>query len=160
MWNIVRALEQTDEEMRIAVDELDSRVMELESLNRTSDDVADELSDLDTRLSELELNGTVAFHASISATVPNIPEGTSVVFDEINLNIGNGYDNITGNFVVPIGGAGLYFFYAHFLFYVGGNYHISVRRNETALCMDYEDNRFSGDFGGSSCGIVVALFEG
>ena len=75
--------------------------------------MADELNDLDTRLSKLELDGTMAFQGSFTSN-PNIPDGTVLIFDVINLNPGNGYNAETGLFKVPPGRAGLCYAYVHF----------------------------------------------
>ena len=155
----------------MTVDELDSRVMELESLNGTSDNVADDLKDLDTRLSKLEPDGTVAFHAAVITIYPIVPIGTVVIFDQMNLNLGNGFDNNTGEFVVPSDGAGLYFVCVHVgidddeyvtmtsvqddVTIIEGD--IAEGDNGVFMCQPYEDNTLSGDYGASSCGAFVVL---
>ena len=146
----VLALEQTDEELGTAlveldsevglldptvtglsgsVDELDSRVTELESLSGTSDDVAEALNDLDTRLSKLEVNGTVAFYADLGSP-GTIAIDSVVTFLEVNLNIGNAYDSETGKFTIPADGAGLYYFYVHFMVDEGEVAEFIIRHNQ------------------------------
>ena len=114
----------------------------------------------DTRLSKLELDGTVAFHVGFSANHPNIPVGSTAIFDAIHINLGNGYNSDTGEFVVPAGSAGLYYFYAHYLFGAGELQYLNIRHNGNYLCKAFEDNIRSGDSGGSSCGAIVVLQEG
>ena len=55
------------------------------------------------------MNGTVAFHGAFSTTNPDILAGSVLVFDVINLNLGDGYNVETGQFIVPSGGEGLYY---------------------------------------------------
>ena len=156
----VTSLEQIDEELGTAVDELDSRVTELESLNGTNDNVADALTDLYVRLSKLEVNGSVAFHGAFSATNPDIPAGSVLVYDVINLNLGGGYNAETGQFIVPSSGAGLYYTYVHFEGDIGETSDMYLRHNGTHLCRAYLDENLGGDFPGSSCGFVAVLEEG
>ena len=78
----------------------------------------------------LELDGTFAFHASYSS----IPDETPVIFDEVNVNLGNGYSSNTGLFTVITGGAGLYFFYTHLLYYPNENSNFPIRHNGFDLC--------------------------
>ena len=98
-------LQQSDEEQEVELSTLDERVTVLESLNGTNGDVEDALNDLDERVFELELDGTFAFHA-VLASYSSIPEDTPAIFDEVNVNLGNGYSPTTGLFTVPSGGAG------------------------------------------------------
>ena len=153
----VVALEQTDEALGTSVNELDSRVSELELLN---DDVANSLNNLDTRLSKLELIGTLAFHGALSTKNPDIPAGSVLVYDVINLNLGGGYNAETGQFIVPSGGAGLYYTYAHFEGDDGETSNMYLRHNGIHLCRAYLDENQGGDFPGSSCGFVAVLQEG
>ena len=51
--------------------------------------------DLDTRWSQLELDNTLAFHV-VLASYSSLPEESVLIFDEVNINIGNGYDATSG----------------------------------------------------------------
>ena len=137
---------------------LDTRVTQLESLNGTNGDVEDALNDLDDRVSELELDGTFAFHA-VRASYCSIPDETPAIFDEVNVNLGSGYSPPTGLFTVPSGGAGLYFFYTHLLYYPNENSNFPIRHNDFDLYDTYADGG-SGDWDMTSCGAVVVLEEG
>ena len=67
---------------------------------------------LDSRLSQLELDGTVTFHVTLG-TYSSIAEDSVVVFGNVNVNLGGGYNSETGQFTTPSGGAGLFYFYVH-----------------------------------------------
>ena len=67
---------------------------------------------LDSRLSQLEVDGTVV----ALETYTTIPDNSVVVFSSVNLNLGGGYSESTGQFTTPSGGARLYYFHAHFVF--------------------------------------------
>ena len=86
--------EQTDQDLASEIDELSTTV-----------------DSLDSRLSEVELDGAVAFHVYLGS-YSSVPVNTIVIYD----NLGSGYDSGTGIFTVPTGGAGLYYFFAHFAF--------------------------------------------
>ena len=107
---------------------LDSRVSTLEELNSTivdltvdveqleamDSELSSQIDELNTRLMRLEQNGTVAFH-TVLGTYTSIPEGSVIVFPNINISLGGGYNGATGEFTVPIDADGLYYFYVHFL---------------------------------------------
>ena len=126
-------LQQSDEEQEVELSNLNERVTELESLNGTNGDVEDALNDLDERVSELELDGTFAFHA-VLASYFSMPVGTPAIFDEVNVNLGDGYSSTTGLFTVITGGAGLYFFYTHLLYYPNENSNFPIRHNGFDIC--------------------------
>ena len=138
----VTGLEQADEELGTAVDKLDSRVTELESSG------------------DVRLNDSVAFHAAISEFYQTIPDTTVVVFDEINVNLGNGYNEETGQFIVPAESAGVYFIYAHFENAFGENVLIKIRQNEVTVCRAYGDGDSGADTAAFSCGFVGVLHTG
>ena len=116
------------------------------------------MNELDERLSELELDGAFAFHA-VLASYSSIPNETPVIFDEVNVNLGNGYNPTTGLFTVPPGGAGLYYFYTHLLYYPNEDSNLPIRHNGFDLCDTYADGE-SGDWNMTSCGAVVVLEQG
>ena len=87
----------------------------------------------DSRLSQLEVDGTFGFHA-VLGDYTSIPLGSVVVFPIVNLNLGNGYNAGTGNFITPVGGAGLYYFYAHFQVQQGERVSMEIRRDGVTLC--------------------------
>ena len=98
------------------------------------------------------------FHA-VLASYSSIPEDTPAIFDEVNVNLGNGYSPTTGLFTVPSGGAGLYYFYTYLLYYPNENSNFPIRHNGFDLCDTYADGD-SGDCDMTSCGAVVVLEEG
>ena len=85
----------------------------LQSLEDADNAVNASVEALDIRLERMELNGTIAFHAYLGL-YDSVPESTVIVFGNVNVNIGNGYDGATGEFTVPPGGDGLYYLYGHF----------------------------------------------
>ena len=152
-------LQQSDEEQGTAINDLDIRVTDLESLNGTSGDVEDALNDLDERISRLEFDGTFAFHAAL-VSYSSIPERTPVIFDNVVENLGNGYDSTTGLFTVPPGAAGLYFFYSHLLIWFDEYTYFDIMLNGERVCELFEDNSGSSDYAMTSCGAVAVLEEG
>ena len=162
----INTLETADVALNDSIYVLDSRVTALEQLNATIEDLeavdselATQIEDLNTRLGRLEQDGTVAFHAFLGVYT-SIPDETVIVFPNINVNIGNGYDGATGEFTVSSGGAGLYYIYAHFLFQRGKLVWIRMQVNDADLCVAFEDGANAPSYGGGSCGAVVALQEG
>ena len=95
-------LEQADQDLATEIDEL-------------STTVDSEVDSLDSRLSQLQVDGTFAFHAYVGS-YSTVPVNTIVVYDNVIINQGNGYNSGRGFFTVPTGGAGLYYFFAHFAF--------------------------------------------
>ena len=148
----INTLETADVALNDSLQGLDSRVAALEELNAT-------IEDLSVRLGRLEQDGTVAFHAFLGVYT-SIPDETVIIFPNINVNIGNGYDGTTGEFTVPSGGAGLYYLYGHFLFDRGKAVTTRMQVNDADLCVAYEDGIEAPSYGGSSCGAVVPLQEG
>ena len=96
MQGSIADLEQADQDLATEIDEL-------------STTVDSEVDFLDSRLSQLQVDGTFAFHAYVGS-YSTVPVNTIVVYDNIIINQGNGYNSGTGVFTVPTGGAGLYYF--------------------------------------------------
>ena len=177
MVDLKRNFSVYDEEINIALNNsvqgLDSRVSALEGLNITivdltkdvanqqvvDSDLALRIDELDSRVEWVEQDGTVAFHAFLGSYT-SIPQGSVIVFPNININIKNGYSGATGEFTVPSGGAGLYYLYAHFLFEAGNLVWIRMQVNGADLCVAFEDGLNAISYGGASCGAVVSLQEG
>ena len=92
-----------------------------------------------------------------SATVP---VNTIVVYDNVFVNLGSGYNSGRGVFTVPTGGAGLYYFFAHFAFdHNQGEFaSFAIRKNGAVLALAFNDDiPGSGDTGSSSCGATTVL---
>ena len=72
------------------------------------------------------------------------------------------YDKSTGEFTVPAGGAGLYFFFVNTLVHNQENGNFVVRVNGGTLCRAYTEKSNSGvnNRSSSSCAGVVNLMEG
>ena len=73
------------------------------------------------------------------------------------------YDSETGEFTVPSGGAGLYYFYVHILCDNGEQVRVDLRRNGGTVCRAYagiRDENAGNEIHSSSCGGVVDLEEG
>ena len=101
----------------------------------------------------------MAFHVTFSFT-PTIPEDTIVVFDEVNVNLGNEYNSETGIFTVLTGAAGLYFFYVHFLNDDGKKNVVQIRKNGLIVSSAYADENLGGDYPVNSAGAVIILDKG
>ena len=144
----------------------DDLVVSVVSLQETDNGIMEDISqltefdnDLDSRLSELEIQGTVGFHA-VLGDYTSIPLGSVVVFPIVNVNLGNGYNGETGEFFTPVGGAGLYFFYAHFQVQQGERAQMDIRVNGSRICQMAENDGSANGYPGSSCGAAVVLEEG
>ena len=170
----------TDElnELNQRVDELEEEVTELyftvsnldesvTGLGETTEELDVAVDDLDSRVSDLEASGngngtsepTIAFSAH--DVISPISVETTVVFPELDVNLGNGYNNATGEFTVPPGGDGVYFLYFHTLVDEGewGNFYVA--RNGDPLCSAYGDhNALGSDWPATSCGAMSILNEG
>ena len=71
------------------------------------------------------------------------------------------YDSTTGQFTVPVGGAGLYFLYTNFYDNDEKFADFIIRVNSVAVCEGSSDlNQSPGDNGTPSCGAVAVLAEG
>ena len=73
------------------------------------------------------------------------------------------YDNGTGEFTVPPGGAGLYYFYVHILCDNDEQVTVGMRKNEAIVCYAYagiRDESAVNEAHSTSCGAVVTLEEG
>ena len=114
---------------------------------------------LDSRLSQLEVDGAVAFHTALG-TYSKIPEDSIVVFNNVNENLGGGYNSSTGRFTTPSGGAGLYYFYFHVLIGFYRFAWFNIRHNGVTVAMMTEDEDRGGDFPSGSCGAVIMMQEG
>ena len=155
-------LETADVALNDSIQELDSRVKAIEELNATIVGLTEDVEDLhvlNTRIGRVEQEGIVAFHAFLGI-YSSIPQGSVIIFPNININIGNGYSGATGEFTVPSGGAGLYYLYGHFLFEAGNLVWIRMQVNGADLCVAFEDGLNAISYGGASCGAVVQLQEG
>ena len=180
----LNGLEETDMTLNSSLIVLESRVVTLEELNATVEQVTEtleqsiseleetdaeltssvsdaqaEIEETNVRLSRLEVNGTVAFHVFI-AEYTSIPIDTTVLFDQVYINLSNGYDITTGVFTVPPGGEGLYYFYAHFFYEVSQFARFNVLVNGNIRCTTAESDVNSGDYGSSSCAVTTVLQEG
>ena len=156
-------LNATIEEVRTGLMEVNAPVnqqnAELDQLGENLEELTSMVDDIDTRMSEFELNGTVAFHAYLTAYA-SIPVGSVVIFQEDYVNIGGGYDVTTGDFTVPTGKAGLYYFYVHFSHAVGkeGDFYLQV--SDTVICRSVGDDDSGNDSSSSSSSCVANLTEG
>ena len=109
----VDALEEDAADLQIT--NLDESVTVLEE---NIEGLNTDVYDLDTRVSDLGAsagNGTDELTIAFSAHVVISPVAveSTVVFPELDVNLGNGYNNETGEFTVPPEGAGIYFFFSH-----------------------------------------------
>ena len=100
------------------IEDLDFTLMNMEEALTKLDEITEALNltviELDSRTSDLETNNIqIAFHAY--DRISPIPVQSVIVFPNVIANLGNSYDNETGNFIVPPGGAGVYYFHFHSL---------------------------------------------
>jgi len=69
----------------------------------------------------------VAFYADLSTEPSHVPVGTTLKFDHIGNNYGNGYDSSTGVFTCPT--SGLYLFLIYVMPYEGSKVSVSLMYN-------------------------------
>ena len=62
----------------------------------------------------------IAFHASLSSVIRGTTNGQTIVFDQVDTNLGGGYNGITGVFTAPL--AGTYVFSLTFFMYYSSQY--------------------------------------
>uniref|UniRef100_A0A8W8I114 C1q domain-containing protein n=1 Tax=Magallana gigas TaxID=29159 RepID=A0A8W8I114_MAGGI len=84
-------------------------------------------------------HGAIAFTARLSRDV-NLAQGQTVVFDKIQLNIGNAYHETYGHFSAPI--AGLYQFALTLLNNGNESYFTLVRNGNEPLAASLLQSRF------------------
>ena len=154
--------------------ELNSRVTTLEELNITIRSIIESIEDLELkdlelnteinnlglRTGEFELNGTVAFNANLGSYT-SIPLDSIVVYPDVWINLGNGYNKSTGEFIVPDGGAGLYYLEVHLLVETGEITRFDMRHNGVTVCSARSDeNSSANERSEVSCGTVAILKDG
>ena len=91
--------------------------------------VALQQSDEDSRLSQMELANTFAFHVVLES-YSSVPPENVLIFNGVNVNLGNAYSATSGIFTVPPGGGDLYYFYAHLHFYPDESGTFNIRHND------------------------------
>ena len=169
----LKSLEDADMAINASAAALEQTVSDIEELNTTIqiilfsldelegavEDHGSSIEALNASIGRMELNGTIAFHAYLG-DYDSVPESTVIVFGNVNVNIGNGYDGSTGQFTVPPGGDGLYYLYGHFAGHPSMWYRLALRKNGSTLCIAWEDENTGGDNPASSCGAVTVLYEG
>ena len=128
-------------------------------INVQIDSLSESVADVNENLIKLEVDGTVAFNADLGF-YESLPVGSTVIYSEVNENHGNGYDNTTGEFVVPSGGAGLYYFFVHFLIQDGLYATFRIEHNGAAICDAVADESAGGDMPATSCAAMVLLSGG
>ena len=161
--NNINSLQTNDNSLNASVLTLEESVIILHEtdneMNSQNDALARSVTDINVRLIKLEVEGTVAFNADLGS-YDTLPVGSTVIFLDVNENHGNAYDSTTGEFVVPSGGTGLYYFFTHFIVQDGLSATFRIEHNGAAICDAAEDETEGGDQPATSCGAVVLLAEG
>ena len=159
----LQIIEEDVQEVTAVTDDLQ---MSVTSLQETDAGLLEDITQLtevdgslDSRLSKLEVGGAVAFHVALG-TYSSIPINSVVLFPNVNVNLGEGYNAETGQFVTSSGGAGLYYFYVHVLVGSGKFAWINIRHNGINVAMMNEDENLGGDVPSGSCGAVIMMEEG
>ena len=161
--NNINSLQANDNSLNASLLALEESVIILHEtdneINAQIDTLSGSVTDINEKLIKLEVEGTIAFNAEIGS-YDTLPVGSTVIFSEVKENQGNAYDSTTGQFVVPSGGAGLYYFFAHFIVQDGLYATFRIEHNGAAVCDAAEDESEGGDQPATSCGAVVLLAEG
>ena len=144
----INSLQTSDNSLNASVLALEESVIILHEtdneMNSQIDTLTGAVTDIDERLIKLEEEGTIAFNADLGF-YETLPVDSTVIFSEVNENHGNAYDSTTGQFVVPSGGAGLYYFFVHFLIQDGLYVTFRIEHNGAALCDSVGDETEGGD---------------
>ena len=102
---------------------------------------------------------SIAFGAN--NVIAPIDQGSIIIFPEVAVNLGEGYNNETGEFTVPPGGAGVYFLFFYTAVDNGEYGDFSIRHNGNPLCYAFGDHDDLGeDWAATSCAAVSILNEG
>ncbi|KAK3584331.1 hypothetical protein CHS0354_031002 [Potamilus streckersoni] len=100
----------------------------------------------------------VAFTATISNTLSGLNNlGQPLVFDDVHLNIGNGYNKQSGLFLAPVSGLYLILMTISTDYSTGPD--VVVVRNGSRLCAtipSMNDHLYAG----SPCNVIVQLMQG
>ncbi|KAK3085685.1 hypothetical protein FSP39_007145 [Pinctada imbricata] len=121
----------------------------------------DELKTLREKVEDLQCRTSstdIYFHAWKYATVDNIPGGTTIVYDRVITNKGNGYNRITGKFTAPRGGAFVFTWTAVTTDYHSINLHLYV--NGKRIGVAQADSLTGSQNSSGSNTAVVELKEG
>ena len=106
------------------------------ALQQSDEDHEADLVDLYSRLSQMELANTFVFHVVLES-YSSVPPENVLIFNGVNVNLGNAYNATSGIFTVPPGGGGLYYFYAHLHFYPDESGMFNIRHNGRHMCDMY-----------------------
>ena len=150
-------------ELTAVTDDLQTSVVSLQETDAGLTEDITQLTEtdgeLDSRLSQLEVDEAVAFHAALG-TYSTIPIESIMVFDNVNVNLGGGYNSSTGQFTTPSGGARFYYFYVHVLVDHGKWVWMNIRHNGVTVAIMAEDEFGGDDNPAASCGAVIMMQEG
>lgn len=93
----------------------------------------------------------VAFKASLTASITNI-QTQIVIFDQVELNIGNAYNVLHGNFIAPVNGTYLFSIYA--CSYLGHTVVLHLMRNGSIV-----DHLLAGDQNYHECSSNTVILD-
>lgn len=85
----------------------------------------------------------IAFHANLKSHLNNVPVNSTIKFENVQLNKGNGYDPITGIFTAPEDG--VYSFSWSFLSQAGGTVYIAGvvdNADHAHTCIETQQSKF------------------
>ena len=107
----------------------------------------------------LSYEGPIAFTTTLTKTTNNIGINQNIVFDHVLLNLGNGYHNLHGIFIVPQNG--LYVFSANIMFDNVGhdNADVAIAHNGQDIAKLYTHGN-GGSWAHSSQSVVLQANQG
>ena len=132
----VNELIETDSVLMADILELETDVETLTGTDQVLltmiDDLNADVTSLSARVTALESEEVIAFHAY--ERIAPIPVGSNIIFPLVDVNLGNGYNAETGEFTVPAGGSGLYYFHFHTLVEDGLSADFSINHSQAEIC--------------------------
>jgi len=104
----------------------------------------------------------IAFHASLSSVIRGTTNGQTIVFDQVDTNLGGGYNGTTGVFTAPVAGA--YVFSLTFYMWYSSSYasagQLSIMQNNVQSIRVLVELDSNADDGTASGTTVLSLNKG
>lgn len=131
---------------------------EMNRLRTDYNQLRSEMSDLRTR--NEAAHRVVAFHVRLSRDPVTFKSGKTLVYDDVRINIGGGYNKTTGHFTAPV--SGVYAFFVNCMALVDATHfqeaRILLEGMQLASCLSHRPGADIWDFGGAQ--VLVHMTAG